>query len=61
MGKQPTEAWDKYRRAVALAETNYRTRLIEAQRQMGEARELYEEDLKRARGLHKEAVGGNPQ
>ena len=43
---------EKYHRAVALAYANYRTRLREAQRQMGEANELYEADLQRAREIY---------
>lgn len=38
----------KYQQRKALAETNYQTRLSEAKRQMGEAFEIYQNDLKEA-------------
>ena len=42
------DALDKYHKATALAEVNYRTRLTEAERLMGEARNIYDDDLSKA-------------
>ena len=43
------DALDKYHKANALTEVNYRTRLAEAQRLIGEARNIYDDDLRKAR------------
>ena len=40
--------YTKYRESLALAESNYRTRLGEYKRLMGEARTIYEEDCHKA-------------
>ncbi len=43
------DALETYQKARTLAEANYRTRLTEAKRLMGEARIIYEDDLEKAR------------
>ena len=42
------DATQKYQEAKALAETNYRHRVEDAQRLMEEARTIYESDLEKA-------------
>lgn len=44
----------RYRERKALAEVNYATRLSEAKRMMGEARIIYEDDLKSALSEYQE-------
>lgn len=39
----------KYKKAIILAESNYRARLADAKMLMGEARLIYEDDIKRAK------------
>lgn len=49
------DARDKYYDALALAESNYISRLTEARRLMGEASEIYEEDKRKAAEEYRKA------